>query len=148
MSPARASTIGLLALVLHGASACSSKPIDDSANGSVGGSNALGGASSASGGIDAAAGDDSVSASGGGSSIEDLPFAGSCLEAAACTDEWDSLFGEATLGTLCENGGGTWSSSPCDQSKWQKKCTQMMADAVYIQYLPRDGVCDGVEAPL
>jgi len=74
-----------------------------------------------------------------------LPFGGSCLTAEQCTDEWDSLFGSVTLALLCMKAGGEWSTLQCDRTPWAKTCTQMMADAIYVSYLPADGICDGGE---
>jgi hypothetical protein len=70
-----------------------------------------------------------------------LPFAGSCLAAAHCTDEWDTSFGAATLQQFCVAQQGTWSTGHCDPAPWQKKCTQSVFGGVYVQYLPGDGIC-------
>jgi hypothetical protein len=78
---------------------------------------------------------------GGAPSTDGLPFAGSCLDAVHCTDEWDTTFGAATLQGICVAQEGTWSSGHCAEAPWKKKCTQSVFGGVYVQYLPADGIC-------
>lgn len=102
----------------------------------TGGNSAVGGQGAGGGNATAGAGND-----GGAPSTAGLPFAGSCLDAVHCTDEWDSTFGAATLQELCTAQQGTWSTGHCDAAPWKKKCSQSVFGGVYVQYLPADGIC-------
>lgn len=103
----------------------------------TGGNATVGGEGGRGGNTTAGAANDN----GGAPSTAGLPFAGSCLDAVHCTDEWDTTFGAATLQQLCTAQQGTWSSGHCAEAPWKKKCTQSVFGGVYVQYLPADGIC-------
>ncbi len=118
-----------------------------SSGGASSGGAATGGQGGASGGSAGAAG--ATGAAGGPPSTDGLPFVGSCLSATHCTDEWDTMFGAATLEQLCVGQQGTWSTGHCATGSWTKKCTQAVLGGVYVQYLPPNGACVlGFEEPL
>lgn len=138
-------------LVLFGAGlvACESEPLKGHGD-ELGGSAGIAGNAVEMGGTGGhTIGGTGAGGTGGVAPNMGLPFGGSCLMPDSCTDEWDSLFGALTLEQLCTAQGGTWSRRQCDKTPWAKTCTQLMADAYYVQYLPLDGVCvDGEEGPL
>jgi hypothetical protein len=122
------------------------------ANGSGGtasGGSSSGGNSSGGNGSGGNASGGSANGTGGAPSTDGLPFQGSCLYAESCTDQYDETFGAAILRQLCEGQSGTWSTTPCAPSPWDKKCTQAVFSGVYIHYLLDKGICfQGFEEPL
>lgn len=136
-----------------GASASGGLPGTGGAAVGSGGGGATGG-TVGTGGTAATGGSTQDGGAGGGEACTppspgDFTYTGTCVQADLCNDQYDTVFGAATLEQLCTEQGGTWSTTPCTPSDWAMRCWQEVFGGLYVLHMPSDGLCAvGCEEPL
>jgi hypothetical protein len=68
-------------------------------------------------------------------SPEGHPYIGSCTHANYCEDKYDYSFGVDAYIQWCQDGAGTFSTTPCAPSSWDEKCTQDFVGEITVWYL-------------
>lgn len=75
-------------------------------------------------------------------STKELTFAGNCSTATYCTEHYfDGTLAVETLEESCTKRSGTWSASPCETEGWVKRCTEVIANKVYVHYMTETAFC-------